>query len=62
MAWNIATGTIDLGLTFFDAIFVVKDWIRDFIKHRGRQAKKVEMFRRGKRPQRRSLQWTVIDN
>jgi hypothetical protein len=27
MGWNILSGTIDLGLTVFDAVFIVKDWI-----------------------------------
>jgi len=49
MGWNLATGTIDLGLTFFDAIFVVRDWIRDFLKHKARQTKKAELIRKGKR-------------
>lgn len=63
MGWNIATGTIDFGLTFFDAIFVVGDWIKDFIKHRARQAKKAELIRKGKRrPQRRAVQLNMTED
>jgi hypothetical protein len=63
MGWNIATGTIDLGLTFFDAIFVVKDWIRDFLKHKALRARKEELIRKGKRiPQRRSIQLTMTED
>jgi hypothetical protein len=60
MGWNILSGTIDLGLTVFDAVFVVKDWIREFTKHRAKKAKQVEIIKMGKRPpQRRSVQFSM---
>jgi len=64
MGWNIATGTIDLGLTFFDAIFVVRDWIHDFLKHKARQTKKAELIQKGKRrpqPTRRAIHLTMTE-
>ena len=62
MAWNIATGTIDLGLTVFDAVFVVKDWIRDFMKYRAKKAKQAEMIKMARRrPQRRDIHLTLTD-
>jgi hypothetical protein len=50
MGWNIVTGTIDLGLSLYDAILMVYSWIRDHNKKRARNAKEMELIRLGKLP------------
>jgi hypothetical protein len=49
MGWNIATGTIDLGLGIFDAIIMVGEWIREYTQKKLLRKKAEDIIRRGKR-------------
>jgi hypothetical protein len=49
MGWDIATGTIDLGLGIFDAIIMVGEWIREYAQKKAVEAKAGIMLRRGKK-------------
>ena len=60
MGWNIATGTVDLGLGLYDAIIMVGEWIRDFARRRKLEAKKENLRRKGQRP--RKIQPRSIEN
>jgi hypothetical protein len=50
MGWNIVTGTIDLGLALFDAILMIGEWTREYVKKKALKLKAAETLRRGKRP------------
>ena len=49
MGWDIATGTIDLGLGIFDAIIMVGEWIREYAQKKAVEAKAGIMLKRGKK-------------
>jgi hypothetical protein len=49
MGWNIITGTIDLGLGIFDAIIMVREWIREYMKKKVVKVKAADALKRGKR-------------
>jgi hypothetical protein len=49
MAWDVATGTIDLGLGFFDAIIMVGEWIREYRKRKSIAEKAAIQLKRGKK-------------
>jgi hypothetical protein len=50
MGWNIATGTIDLGLALYDGLIMIGEWLRDYTKLLSRKRMKAEMQRKGRRP------------
>jgi hypothetical protein len=60
MGWNLATGTVDLGLELFDAILVVGAWIQGYVKHKAIQANAADILRRGKR--RRPVETRSLQN
>jgi hypothetical protein len=60
MGWNIATGTIDLGLALYDGLVLIGEWIHDYGKQRRREFKKADIIQRGKRP--RTLHSRSIQN
>jgi hypothetical protein len=49
MGWDLATGTIDLGLGLFDAIIMVGEWIREYGKRKAAKTKAEIMLKRGKK-------------
>lgn len=49
MGWDIATGTIDLGLGIFDAIIMVGEWVREYAQKKAVEAKVAIMLKRGKK-------------
>lgn len=49
MGWDIVTGTIDLGLGFFDTIIMIGEWIREYVKKKALKAKEAGILRRGRR-------------
>jgi len=65
MGWNIGTGTIDLGLTLYDGLIMIGEWLQDYTKQKRREAKKAYTLRRGKRPRTlysRSIQNTILSD
>ncbi len=49
MGWDIATGTIDLGLGIFDAVIMVGEWIREYAQKKAIEAKAAIVLKRGKK-------------
>jgi hypothetical protein len=33
-AWNVLTGTVDLGIALYDAIIVAEQWLNEYLTHR----------------------------
>jgi hypothetical protein len=48
MGWNLASGTIDLGLELFDAIILVGTWIKGHMRKKALAAKAADIILRGK--------------
>jgi hypothetical protein len=68
MGWNIATGTIDLGLGVFDAIIMVGEWVREYTQKKLLRKKAEDIIRRGKRrpvgqtPKLKSRSFQITNN